>query len=74
MKQSTCVKCGGRIFEANTMEVHNLKYRPVVLQCAKCGGCIGAIDRRETFELLGIVTNKLHRLEKFVTKIWLRTQ
>jgi NAD-dependent SIR2 family protein deacetylase len=44
MATSTCVKCGGTTFENKEASPKNSKFKLIFVQCASCGGVVGAMD------------------------------
>ncbi len=46
MPQSTCIKCGGERFEIRDSRLKRKGSRVVFVQCAECGGVVGAFELR----------------------------
>ncbi len=46
MALSTCVKCGGTVFEVQVKEqlVLGSNFKLTFIQCASCGGVVGVMD------------------------------
>lgn len=52
MAFSTCVKCGGRSFEAVEHSATNAHFKHIFIQCASCGGVVGVTDYANNASLL----------------------
>ncbi len=44
MASSTCIKCGGHLFEIKQIEPIGSAYKLHLVQCATCGGPVGTQD------------------------------
>jgi hypothetical protein len=44
MAVSTCIKCGGSVFETKEMQPQNSNFKLNFIQCASCGGVVGVTD------------------------------
>ncbi len=47
MVQSTCIRCGGERFEIRDSELKQKGTKVVFVQCADCGGVVGAFELRK---------------------------
>jgi hypothetical protein len=59
MAVSTCIKCGGKIFELREIEPKDAKYKFFAFQCASCGGVAGIVDYKHVPTLLQKISKKL---------------
>jgi hypothetical protein len=44
MAESTCIKCGNHEFESVVASPRDSPFKLTFVQCASCGGVIGAMD------------------------------
>jgi len=56
----TCIKCGGVLFEVQTVEPLGSKYKLNFVQCASCGGVVGVIDYFNIGGMLQTLAQKLN--------------
>jgi hypothetical protein len=43
MAVSTCIKCGGHLFEIQEQEPQGSAFKVFFVQCTKCGGAVGIL-------------------------------
>jgi len=44
MALSTCIKCGGTLFETKEATPRNSNFKLTFIQCSSCGGVVGVMD------------------------------
>lgn len=44
MARSTCVKCGGSMFETVEQSPRGSNFKLIFIQCSSCGGVVGVMD------------------------------
>jgi len=59
MAMSTCIKCGGHLFEVKENEPHDSRFKVLFVQCRTCGGVIGAMDHYNIGALIHSLAKKL---------------
>ena len=60
MAQSTCIKCGGTRFETQEKDLINATFKINLVQCADCGGVIGALEYHNAGLLVMALAEKLN--------------
>ncbi len=59
MAISTCIKCGGMLFEIKEAEPRDSQFKLIFIQCAMCGGVVGVIDFYNLGSELQLIKKKL---------------
>jgi hypothetical protein len=59
MAISTCLKCGGHLFETVESEPMGSNFKLWFVQCATCGGVVGVTDYYNIGETLHVLAAKL---------------
>jgi len=59
MAASTCVKCSGKLFEVVEAQPHDSRFKLLFVQCAACGGVVGALEHTNVGALIRLVAGKL---------------
>jgi hypothetical protein len=60
MAISSCVKCGSHSFETTLASPTGSNYKVQFIQCASCGGVVGAMDYYHISTLLEVMAKKLN--------------
>jgi hypothetical protein len=61
MAMSRCLGCKGTSFEAVSKEPRGSSYKTIFIQCASCGGVVGALDYMNTYVALQEQTKLLKK-------------
>ena len=59
MALSTCVKCGGTLFETSEVEPLGSKFKLIFVQCAICGGVVGVLEYYNVGEMIQTLAKRL---------------
>ena len=62
MATSTCMKCGSSSFEIKENSPKSSRFKLMFVQCASCGGVIGAMDYMNIGAELQDVKNAIERV------------
>ena len=69
MALSTCVKCGGGLFELREAEPRDSNYKFIYVQCSGCGGVAGVTEYFNTGQLLTKLEKDLKDLRGVVDAV-----
>jgi hypothetical protein len=60
MVDPKCIKCGGSRFEVLERTIINAKFPINLVQCADCGGVVGALETHNAGRLVIALAEKLN--------------
>ena len=69
MAASSCVKCGGFVFELKVAEPIHSAFKVCYIQCATCGGVAGALESINAGDELDKLEQRIKKIEALTEAI-----